>query len=246
MVERSAHILRPQGFPTQARELDRTLSTTREITSTSTNTRSSASSLSNLDFRKKAECTSSVSSLLASASLSTACTESIIGGNDNGSVHFSTCINYTVIPHATAAVKLTTDPYDQFCCGLCTIQYPQAVLFHWPAQRTNTWCDQIRSTLKKEGVAFGGANYPQPEIDPSIYQNAMGLDPEIGGADAFDNDGNLRGPYTRPPRSGAYAVGQDGFVLLVYLPRSPLLNPRAAFDVSLAFHPLFMWSSQLF
>ena len=70
--------------------------------------------------------------------------------------------------------------------------------------------------MKKEGVAYGGANYPQPEIDPSIYQNAMGLDPEIGGADALDNDGNLRGPYTRPPQSGAYAVAQDGFVLLAY------------------------------
>lgn len=225
-------------------ELDRAVSATHGGTGKSSNTRSSASPLSNLDFRKKAECTSSVSSLLATASLTTTCAESIVGGNDDGSVLVSTCINHTVIPHATAAVKLTTDPYDQFCCGLCTIQYPQAVLFHWPAQRTNTWCDQIRSTLKKEGVAYGGANYPQPEIDPSIYQHAMGLDPEIDGADAFDNDGILRGPYTRPPQSGAYAVGQDGFVLLAHLSLNLLPNSRAAFDVSLAFPLLFMWSSQ--
>ena len=45
----------------------------------------------------------------------------------------------------------------------------------------------------------------------------MGLDPEIGGADALDNDGNLRAPYTRPPQSGVYAVAQDGFVLSAYL-----------------------------
>ncbi len=90
------------------------------------------------------------------------------------------------------------------------------MLYHWPARRTNTWCDQIRSTLKSEGVAYGGEGYPQPTIDPSIYQNAMGLDPEIGGADALDNDGNLRAAYTRPPRSGAYAVAKDGFVLLVF------------------------------
>ena len=80
-----------------------------------------------------------------------------------------------------------------FQCVLspCTIQYPQAVLYHWPAQRANTWCDHIRSTLRKEGYAFDGAALPRPEIDPNIYQNAMGLDPEISGADARDNDGNL-------------------------------------------------------
>ena len=87
------------------------------------------------------------------------------------------------------------------------------MLYHWPAQRTNTWCDQIRSTLNKEGVAYGGANYPQSTIDSSIYQNAMDLDPEIGGTDALDDDGNLRAPYTHPPQSGAYAIAQDGFVL---------------------------------
>lgn len=196
-------------------QLDHPVSTTQWHTGTSSKDLSAAPaalSPSDLSFRKSDECTSSVSSLLANASFSTTCAESIVGGNDDGSVLFSSCINYTVIPQATTAVKLTTDPYDQFCCGPCTIQYPQAVLLHWPAQRTNTWCDQIRSTLRKEGVAYGGANVPQPTIDPNFYQNAMALDPEIGGADALDNDGNLRAPYTRPPQSGVYAVAQDGFV----------------------------------
>lgn len=216
MTKGRAHRSQIQGLSTQVQHLDHTVRSANGPDGKSSNTLSAAASLSNLSFRKKDECTSSVSSLLATASYSTTCAESIVGGNDDGSVLFSSCINYTVIPEATTAVKLTTDPYGQFCCGPCTIQYPQAVLLHWPAQRTNTWCDQIRSTLRKEGVAYGGANYPQPTIDPSFYQNAMGLDPEIGGADALDNAGNLRAPYTRPPQSGAYAVAQDGFVLLAY------------------------------
>ena len=126
---------------------------------------------------------------------------------------FSSCVNYTVISQAVTAIKLTTDPYDQFCCGHCTIQYPEAVVLHWPAKRTNTWCDQLRSTLRGEGYAFGAAAYPSPiPIDSCIFQNAIGLDPEIGGADPLDDDGNLRAPYTRPPKSGAYAVAQNGFV----------------------------------
>ena len=67
-----------------------------------------------------------------------------------------------------------------------------------------------------KGYAFDGADLPQPEIDPSIYQIAMGLEPETGGADVLDNDGNLQGPYTCPPQTGAHAVAQDGFILLAY------------------------------
>ena len=106
--------------------------------------------------------------------------------------------------------------------------YPQASILHWPVQRTNTWCDSIQSSLRiYKSAAIGDENYPQPTLDPSFYQNALALDPEIGGNDALDSDGNMRAPYTRPPHNGTYAVAKDGFVLLVY----PFPIPRAIADV---------------
>ena len=185
--------------------------------SSNKDTISAAASLSNLSFRKNEECTSSVSSLLATASFSTICSESIVGGNDDGSQLFSSCVNYTVVPEASTTIQITADPYAELCCGPCAIIYPQASILHWPVQRTNTWCDSVRSSLRKyETAAIGDENNPQPTLDPSFFQDAMGLDPEIGGEDALDNDGNLRPPYTRPPHHGTYAVAQDGFVLFVY------------------------------
>ena len=73
-----------------------------------------------------------------------------------------------------------------------------------------------------EHAAIGDEDHPQPSYDPSFTQNAKGLDPEIGPEDAVDNNGNLRGPYTRPPHNGTYAIATDGFVMLVYL--SPILK----------------------
>ena len=67
-----------------------------------------------------------------------------------------------------------------------------------------------------ESAAIGDENNPQPSLDPSFTESAIGLDPEIGGEDALDNNGNLRGPYTRPPHNGTYARATDGFVLSVY------------------------------
>ena len=109
-------------------------------------------------------------------------------------------------------------PLPSFCCGPCAILYPQASLLHWPVQHINTWCDSIRSSLKDTPKRRHlGMRIPHSQCwIPPFFQKAMGLDPEIGGEDALDNDGNLRAPFTRPPHDGTYAVAQDGFVLLVY------------------------------
>lgn len=224
MTKGRAHRSQIQGLSTQVQHLDHTVRSANGQDGKSSNTLSAAASLSNLSFRKNDECTSSVSSLLATASFSTVCSESIIGGNDNGSQLFSSCINYTIVPEASTTIQITADPFAELCCGPCAIIYPQASILHWPAQRTNTWCDSIRSSLKiYQSAAIGDENNPQPILDPSFFQNAMGLDPEIGGEDALDNDGNLRPTYTRPPDDGTYAVAQDGFVLLV----SPVPIPKS-------------------
>ena len=117
---------------------------------------------------------------------------------------------------------MTTNPFTQFYYSAYAIIYPQASILHWPVQRTNTWCDSIRSSLKiYKSAAIGDEDNPQPTLDPTYFQNAMGLDPEIGGDDALDDDGNIRPPYTRPPHDGTYAVAQDGFVLSVYVSPTP-------------------------
>lgn len=208
------------GFSTQVQRpsISMLVSATQSISAKPSHHLSTAASLSNLSFRKDEECTSSVSSLLATASFSTICSESIVGGNNDGSQLFSSCINYTVIPEASTTVQITADPFAEFCCGPCAIIYPQASILHWPVQRTNTWCDKIQSSLRVyKSAAIGDENNPQPILDPTFFQNAMGLDPEIGGDDALDNDGNIRAPYTRPPDDGTYAVAKNGFVLSVYL-----------------------------
>ena len=122
--------------------------------------------------------------------------------------------------------KMTTDYFgpkrtyasgkSSACCGPCKFAYPEVQILHWPAKRTNTWCDTFRSALSAMSVsptgAYASVNYGAGQkVAPTNGFNKHDVLP-IPGWITNSQSGTFQAIHTRPPTNASYAIDDNGFV----------------------------------
>ena len=94
-----------------------------------------------LSWRRNPDCIKSWSSLMATASHKKLCSASTYTADWGvGYENLTKCIHYQ-------APMMSSSTAVDHCCGQCTTEYREAIVYHWPTPRTDTWCDSIRTEV---------------------------------------------------------------------------------------------------
>lgn len=99
------------------------------------------------------------------------------------------------------------------CCGQCTIEYPEAIVYHWPMPGTNTWCDSIKTEVsvcsQEHHLIYDRSVTTPAPIKTTYWGEPVQQIPFVLDLYSNDDEGHI---YMPTPTTGPYSVASNGFV----------------------------------